>query len=106
MTTIKATKMEGYNEIKAWMEDRFGVVSSRETTITYNGKTYTGHMYGDDGCFVGDEFYQYLLTNDALLTLYYNIPEGCFDLGSAAIDYDAPYKVCVEDAQYWLDYVI
>ena len=98
-------KMTGYDELKAWMEENFGV-SKAETTITCNGKTYTGHMYGDDGCFVGDEFYQYFLTDNAFLTLYYNIPEGCFDLGSAAIDYDAPYRVCVEDAQYWLDYVI
>jgi len=101
----KSNKMTGYNELKAWMEENFGV-SKAETTITYKGKTYTGHMYGDDGCFVGDEFYQYFLTDTELLTMCFKIPEGCFDLGSPAIDYDAPYRVCVEDAQYWIDYVI
>ena len=91
-------------ELKTWMERQYG--TSPKTTITYNGKTYTGHMYGNDECFVGDEFYQYFLTDDALLKLYYHIPEGCTDLGSAAIDYDAPYMVCVKDVQYWIDYVI
>jgi len=101
----KSTKMTGYNELKAWMDEKYGV-SSRETTITYNGKTYTGHMYGNDECFAGDEFYQYFLTDTELLTMCFKIPEGCFDLGSAAIDYDAPYKVEDADAQYWIDYVI
>ena len=101
----KSTKMTGYNELKAWMEEKYGV-SRTETTITFDGKTYTGHMYGNDECFAGDEFYQYFLTDNALLRMYYHIPEGCFDLGSDAIDYDAPYKVEDADAQYWIDYVI
>ena len=101
----KSTKMTGYSELKAWMEERFGV-SKAETTITYNGKTYTGYMYGNDECFDGDEFYQFLLTDDALIMLYYDIPEGCYDLGSDAIDYDAPYDVMVVDEQLFLDYVI
>ena len=101
----KSTKMTGYNELKAWMEENFGV-SKAETTITCNGKTYTGHMYGNDECFAGNEFYQYFLTDNELLTMCFKIPEGCFDLGSAAIDYDAPYKVEDADAQYWIDYVI
>ena len=101
----KSTKMTGYNELKAWMEEKYGV-SRTETTITYNGKTYTGHMYGNDECFAGDEFYQYFLTDTELLTMCFKIPDGCTDLGSAAIDYDAPYKVEDADAQYWIDYVI
>ena len=99
----KSTKMTGYNEIKAWMDRQYGA-SHAEVTITHNGKTYTGHMYGNDECFDGDEFYQFLLTDTALLELYYHIPDGCTDFGT--IDYSAPYKVSAEDAQYWLDYVI
>lgn len=99
----KSTKMTGYNEIKAWMERQYGE-SSTETTVTCNGKTYIGHMYGNDGCFEGDEFYQYLLTDNALLRLYYDIPEGCEDFNN--INYKTPYDVRTEDAQYWLDYVI
>ena len=99
-------KMTGYNELKAWMDSEYGV-SRAETTVTCNGKTYTGHMYGNDECFlVGDKFFQYFLTDTELLTMCFKIPEGCTDLGSAAIDYDAPYWVCVKDVQYWIDYVI
>jgi len=98
----KSTKMTGYNEIKAWMDRQYG--ASRKTTIMYNGKTYTGHIYGNDACFDGDEFYQYFLTDNALLRMYYNIPDGCEDLNN--INYKTPYDVRAEDAQYWLDYVI
>lgn len=90
-------------EIKAWMERQYGT-SHGKVTITCNGKTYTGHMYGNDASFDGDEFYQYLLTDTALLKLYYHIPEGCTDLN--IIDYTAPYDVRAEDMQYWLDYII
>ncbi len=38
----KSAKMTGYNELKAWMDQTYGE-SSTETTITCNGKTYTGH---------------------------------------------------------------
>jgi len=96
-------KMAGYNELKAWMEEKFGP-SSTETSIAFNGKTYTGHIFGNDECFNGNEFFQYFLTDDALLKLYYHIPEGCTDFGT--IDYNSPYKVRAEDVQYWLDYVI
>jgi hypothetical protein len=101
----RGNKMAGYSQLKAWMDEKYGV-SKAETTITYNGKTYTGYMYGNDECFEGNEFYQYFLTDDALLRLYYHIPEGCYDLGSAAIDYDAPYDVAVDDAQYWISMIM
>lgn len=99
----KSTKMTGYNELKAWMERQYGA-SKAEINITYDGKTYTGHMYGNDDCFDGNEFYQFLLTDTALLRIYYDIPEGCTDFGT--IDYGAPYDVRADDAQYWIDYVI
>jgi len=99
----KSAKMTGYNELKAWMDGNYGQ-SSAEITITCNGKTYTGHMYGNDECFDGNEFYQYFLTADSLLKMYYNIPDGCEDLSN--IDYEAPYDVRADDAQYWIDYVI
>ena len=84
------------------MGHRYGAAA--ETTITYDGKTYTGYMYGNDECFDADEFYQYFLTADALLKVYYTIPDGCEDYGD--IDYSAPYDVRYADAQYWIDYVI
>ena len=90
-------------ELKAWMERKFGA-SHAKVNITCNGITYTGHMYGNDDCFDGDEFFQYFLTADALLRMYYNIPDGCTDYND--IDYRAPYDVRAEDVQYWLDYVI
>jgi hypothetical protein len=99
----KSERMTGYNELKAWMERRFGA-RTQKVNITHNGKSYTGHMYGNDECFDGDEFHQYFLTEDALLRIYYDIPEGCTDFGT--IDYGAPYDVRAEDVQYWLDYVI
>jgi hypothetical protein len=95
--------MTGYNNLKAWMDHYYGE-SSEEITITCNGKTYTGHMYGNDECFDGNEFFQYFLTADSLLKMYYHIPDGCEDLSN--IDYDAPYDVRADDAQYWIDYVI
>ena len=95
--------MTGYNELKAWMDRKYGT-SSAEVTITYNGKTYTGHIFGNDECFDGDKFFQYFLTADSLYKMYYNIPDGCEDLNN--INYDAPYDVRAEDVQYWLDYVI
>ncbi len=94
--------MTNYSNLKAWMERKFG--ASPKTTITYNGKTYTGHMYGNDECFDVNEFFQYFLTDDALLKLYYHIPDGCTDFND--IDCNSPYNVRAEDAQYWLDYVI
>ena len=90
-------------ELKAWMNRRYGT-SHAKVTITHNGKTYTGHIYGNDECFDGNEFYQYFLTDNALLKFYYHIPDGCTDFND--IDYGAPYKVWAEDVQYWLDYVI
>ena len=90
-------------ELKAWMDRKYGT-SSAEVTITHNGKTYTGHMYGNDECFDGNEFFQYFLTDDALFRMYYNIPDECEDLSN--INYKTPYDVRAEDAQYWLDYVI
>ena len=90
-------------ELKAWMERRFGA-RTQKVNITYNGKTYTGHIYGNDECFEGNEFFQYFLTDDALLKFYYHIPDGCTDFN--AIDYGTPYDVRAEDVQYWLDYVI
>ena len=95
--------MTGYKDLKAWMDRKYGA-SSAEITITHRGKTYTGHMYGNDECFDGNEFYQYFLTADSLLKMYYNIPDGCEDLSN--IDYSAPYDVRDADAQYWIDYVI
>lgn len=94
--------MAGYNDLKSWMERKYG--QTTEETITYDGKTYTGYMYGNDECFDGDEFFQYFLTADALLKMYYTIPDGCDDYGE--IDYSAPYDVRDADAQYWIDYVI
>ncbi len=99
----KSAKMTGYSDLKAWMERKYGE-SCTETTFACNGKAYTGHMYGNDECFDGNEFYQYFLTEDELLRMYYNIPEGCEDLTN--IDYEVPYDVRVDDAQYWIDYVI
>jgi hypothetical protein len=96
--------MTGYNNLKAWMDHYYGE-SPAEITITCNGKTYTGHMYGNDECFDGNEFFQYFLTTDCrLLKMYYHIPDGCEDLSD--INYDAPYDVRADDAQYWIDYVI
>ena len=95
--------MTDYSNLKAWMERQYGA-SHAETTITHNGKTYTGHIFGNDECYDGNEFFQYFLTDDALLRMYYNIPDGCEDLSN--INYEAPYDVRVDDAQYWLDYVI
>ena len=94
--------MNGYNELKAWMEHKYGTAT--EDTITFNGETYTGHMYGNDECFDTDEFYQYFLTADALLKMYYTVPNGCEDYGD--IDYNQPYDVRDADAQYWIDHVI
>lgn len=99
----KSAKMTGYSDLKAWMDRKYGT-SKGEITIAYNGKMYTGHMYGNDECYDGDEFFQYFLTDTALLRLYYHIPEGCTDFG--AIDYKSPYDVRADDAQYWIDYVI
>ena len=90
-------------EIKAWLERQYGE-SSTETTITCNGKTYIGHMYGNNECFDGNEFYQYFLTDSALLRMYYDIPDGRTDFND--IDYNSPYDVRAENVQYWLDYVI
>ena len=95
--------MTDYSKLKEWMERQYGA-SHGKVTITHNGKTYTGHMYGNDECFNGDEFYQYFLTDDALLKLYYHIPDGCDDYST--IDYSAPYDVRVDDAHYWIDYII
>ena len=94
--------MTDYSKLKEWMERKFG--ASPKTTIMYNGKTYTGHIFGNDDCYDGNEFFQYFLTEDALLKLYYHIPDGCTDFN--AIDYSAPYKILADDAQYWIDYVI
>ena len=95
--------MTDYSKLKAWMDHKYGE-SSAEITITHNGKTYTGHIFGNDDCYDADEFYQYFLTEDALLKLYYHIPDGCTDYNS--INYSAPYDVRAENVQYWLDNVI
>lgn len=95
--------MTSYSNLKTWMDNHYGG-SSAEATVTCKGKTYTGHMYGNDECFDTNGFYQYFLTAEELLKMYYDIPEEYNDFG--AIDYSAPYDVRVDDAQYWVDYVI
>lgn len=94
--------MAEYNEIKMWMEHQYGQVS--ESKISFNGETYVGYMYGNDECYDTNEFFQYFLTADVLLKMYYEIPDGCEDYNN--IDYNHPYAVRDAEAEYWINYVI
>ena len=89
-------------ELKKWLEKTYG--EAEATTIMYEGKAYTGYMYGNDECFSGNDFYQYFLTDDTLYKAFYSIPDGETDLGN--LDYDNPVALQDADAQYFIDYVI
>jgi len=91
-----------FTALKNWMEEQYG--KGTETTINYEGKQITGIMYGNDECWDMNDFYQYLLTGDALFKAYFEVPEGCEDLGS--LDYNNPINLKDADAQYFIKYVI
>ena len=89
-------------ELRAWLEERYG--TGGEVTINYNNEKVTGIMYGNDECFEMDDFYQYILTEDALYKAFYEIPEGNEDLGD--LDYESPIDLKDADAEYYIEYVI
>lgn len=91
-----------FTALKNWMEEKYG--KSELYTITFEGKEYTGYMYGNDECWDMNDFYQYFLTEDALYKAYFEVPEGCEDLGS--LDYNNPINLKDADAQYFINYVI
>ena len=91
-----------FKQLKKWLEKTYGEGS--ETTITYEGKTYTGCMYGNDECYDCDRFYQYFLTNNTLYRAFYEIPDGETDLGN--LDYEKPTDMEEQDIEYFVDYVI
>ena len=90
------------NELKMWLEKKYG--KGAEVTINFEDKQITGTMYGNDECFDTNNFYQFLLTDNALYKAYYEIPDGCEDLGS--LDYNNPIDLRDIDMQYYIDYVI
>ena len=90
------------NELKLWLEKQYG--KGTEATINYEGKQIVGTMYGNDECFDTNDFYQFLLTDNTLYKAYYEIPDGCEDLGS--LDYNNPIDLRDIDMQYYIDYVI
>lgn len=90
------------NELKKWLEKTYG--ETEAITIMYEGKAYTGYMYGNDECYDGNDFYQYFLTDSTLYKAFYDIPDGETDLGN--LDYDNPVDLQDADAQYYIDYVI
>lgn len=91
-----------FTALKNWMENQYGKIE--QCTITFNSKEYTGYMYGNDECWDCNNFYQYFLTEDALYKAYFEVPEGCEDLGS--LDYDNPIDLKDVDAQYFINYII
>jgi len=88
-------------KLKNWLEKQYG--KTEKTEIVYEGKTYTGYMYGNDECYDCGRFYQYFLTNNTLYKAFYEIPDGETDLGN--LDYDNPIDLIDADAQYFIDYV-
>ena len=90
------------NELKLWLEKQYG--KGTAATINYEGKQIVGTMYGNDECFDTNDFYQFLLTDNTLYKAYYEIPDGCEDLGS--LDYNNPIDLRDIDMQYYIDYVI
>lgn len=90
------------NELKLWLEKQYG--KGTEATINYEDKQITGTMYGNDECFDTNDFYQFLLTDNTLYKAYYEIPDGCEDLGS--LDYNNPIDLRDINMQYYIDYVI
>lgn len=52
-------------------------------------------VVGDDECFDGDEFYQYVLSDDKLYKAYFEIPtdDDGEELGLDDVDYTRSYKV-------------
>lgn len=51
-------------------------------------------VIGDDECFDGDEFYQYVLDGDKLYKAYFDITdEDGEDIELDAVDYNHAYKI-------------
>lgn len=93
---------EDYKALRSWLKKTYG--HETEIEITHRDKQITGYMYGNNECFDANEFYQFLLTEYSLYKTYYEIPEGCDDLGS--LDYNNPYGLIDVNAHYYIDYVI
>lgn len=90
------TTKANFKALKNWMDNRY-FVADQTSTVTCGETTLTGYMYGNDECFDGEGFYQYLLTADAkLYKAYYDIPDDESELDS--LDYDHPCDVVEQDA--------
>lgn len=95
-------------EILKWASDSYGEpgVPLEKTFPTLNVFSDLGEKYdnaivfGDDECYDGSEFYQWMLCKDNLYKAYYNLiqdedGDGYLDLDM--IDYSKPYDVVEYD---------
>jgi hypothetical protein len=74
-------------EVNYWTAECIGDASMLCTVSTPDFGELTGWMFGNDECFSGDDFYQYLICPDGkLYQLYFECPADCEDLGD--LDYD------------------
>lgn len=70
----------------------------RETEVNFEGEKIKGIMFGNDSCFEGDNFYQWLLTKEKLLYCFYNIEdENGNQIELDNIDYSKPVNIVEYD---------
>lgn len=92
-----------------WLEENYGELRKfplqKLTVDTENGdvENYDKiRIIGNAECWDGDEFYQYMVTDDKIYKVYYNVqPDQELDM----IDYTKAYKTedITEDILYFLE---
>ena len=86
-----------FDGMRALMEKYdFAVTDCQPGNFTHDGQTIRGWMFGNDECFNGNEFYQYVFSVEGkLYRLYYSLDgadgEQITDLSN--VDYSAPYHM-------------
>lgn len=95
--------------LNKWLEENYGELRKfplqKLTVESENGdvENYDKiRIIGNEECWDGDEFYQYMVTDDKIYKVYYNVqPDQELDM----IDYTKAYKIVdsTEDILYFLE---
>lgn len=89
---------ENYGELRKFPLQKLTVESENGDVENYDKI----RIIGNAECWDGDEFYQYMVTDDKIYKVYYNVqPDQELDM----IDYTKSYKteVVTEDILYFLE---
>lgn len=83
--------LESYHSDK--LRNKYGI-PEHVTVDASNGDYLIGDMYGNDECFDGNDFYQYVVTSDGVYKAYYDVDD---DTDIDKIDYSKATRIKLID---------